>query len=468
MTTTRFCPSPTGYIHLGNARTALFNHLFAQQTHGVFLFRIEDTDRARFQQDYVDHLLEDLRWLGLQWSEGPGCEVPEHAPYFQSQRQAIYDKYYQQLIEKNHAYPCFCTEQQLAYARKAQQRAGEPPRYPGTCASLSPAEVEKKYALGLKPTLRFRLPRNQPIVFDDLVKGQQIFNSTDIGDFIIRRADGTASFMYCNALDDALMGVTQAMRGDDHLTNTPRQLMILKALDLPCPEYGHISLILSATSGPLSKREGSWSIRELREQGYFPLAIVNYLARLGHYYESTAYMTIAELAAQFSTNNLSKAPARFDENQLFYWQKEAVARADKASFLRWMGASAALIPESLQEQFITAIKPNVMLPSEATLWAKALFDETLVYEEEARDVIKQAPALFWSSAITAVNQAGTDFKAVSEHIKNTLGIKGKPLFSPLRAALTGHSHGPEMQLVVDLLGKERLLNRLQQAAAEQE
>jgi len=464
MTKTRFCPSPTGYIHLGNARTALFNHLLAAHDKGIFLFRIEDTDRARFQQEYVDGLIEDMHWLGLQWGEGPGCEVAEHTPYFQSQRQAIYDKYYEILIAKNHAYPCFCTEQQLAYARKAQQRAGEPPRYPGTCASLSPQEIEKKLAQGLKPTLRFRLPRNQPIIFDDLVKGRQIFNSDDIGDFIIRRADGTASFMYCNALDDSLMGVTHAMRGEDHLTNTPRQLMILKALDLPCPQYGHISLIISATAEKLSKREGSGSIRELRGQGYFSLAVVNYLARLGHYYESSSYMSLEELAAQFSTENLSKAPARFDESQLFYWQKEAVARADSETFLQWMGESAQLIPDVLQESFIATIKPNVMLPTEATLWAQALFSEELVYGHDAYEVIKHTPGLFWSTAIEAIKSHGTDFKAISEHIKNELNVKGKHLFLPLRTAFTGQLHGPEMQLIVDLLGKERLFDRLRQAA----
>jgi len=464
MTKTRFCPSPTGYIHLGNARTALFNVLLAKHESGAFLFRIEDTDQARFEQDYVDCLLEDLQWLGLQWDEGPGCDVVEHAPYFQSKRQAIYDKYYEVLIEKGQAYPCFCSEQQLDFARKAQQRAGQPPRYSGTCASLSVAEVAKKLADGLKPTLRFRVPRAKQIIFEDLVKGRQAFNSDDMGDFIIRRANGTASFMYCNALDDALMGVTHALRGEDHLTNTPRQLMILEVLGLPCPQYGHLSLILGATSGRLSKREGSGSVRELRQEGYFPLAVLNYLARLGHYYESTAFMTLPELAKEFKVQSLIKAPARFDESQLLYWQKEAVIRADVATFMHWIGDAAQLVPAHLQADFIAAIKPNTVLPQDVALWANALFAQQLTYDEIARDVITQTPAEFWTTAIDAIKQHHTDFKAISAAIKNTLGVKGKQLFLPLRIAFSGQQHGPEMQLLVDLLGEQQLIRRLMQVS----
>ena len=229
---TRFCPSPTGYIHLGNARTALFNFLLAKKNNSTFLLRIEDTDQARSRDEYVTGLEEDLIWLQWFWSEGPAyegvvIESERSAPYFQSQRQAIYNTYYDQLSATDKAYPCFCNEQQLAFARKRQQVAGQPPRYPGTCAHLSEKEIAAKLEQGLKPTLRFRVPRNQPVIFIDLVKGRQSFNSDDLGDFIIRRADGTASFMYCNALDDSLMEVSHAIRGEDHLTNSPRQVLFL-------------------------------------------------------------------------------------------------------------------------------------------------------------------------------------------------------------------------------------------------
>ena len=253
---TRFCPSPTGFLHLGNMRTALFNALFAKNQQGTFLLRIEDTDKTRSEERYTDALCADLKWLGLQWNEGPGCDSAA-GPYWQSQRQTVYDTYYQQLEAGNWVYPCFCTEQQLALARKLHISSGKPPRYTGICRNLTPEMVQEKCAQGLKPTLRFRVPLDQETVFHDLVRGDQRCNHHDMGDFIIRRADGTPPFMYCNAIDDALMGVTHALRGEDHLTNTPRQIMILKALNLPIPTYGHISLIVGADGTPLSKRNGS-------------------------------------------------------------------------------------------------------------------------------------------------------------------------------------------------------------------
>ena len=269
---------------MGNARTALFCALLATRDQGAFILRIEDTDAARSEPGLRrSQLREDLAWLGLHWQEGPDVGGAK-GPYRQSERGAIYADYLQQLADKGEVYPCFCTAVELEMARKAQLAAGQPPRYAGTCARLGTAEIEARLAKGLKPALRFRVPEQGETVFEDLVRGRQVFAHRDIGDFIIRRADGSPAFFFSNALDDALMGITHVLRGEDHLANTPRQLLLLAALGLPAPRYAHLSLIVGQGGAPLSKREGGGSLRELRAEGLLPEALLNYLARLGHTY----------------------------------------------------------------------------------------------------------------------------------------------------------------------------------------
>lgn len=461
---TRFCPSPTGFLHLGNVRTALFNALLAKNQQGVFLLRIEDTDLARSEKRYTDALQTDLQWLGLNWNEGPGCEA-DVKPYWQSQRQAIYDHYYQQLEALGLAYPCFCTEQQLTLARKLQISSGKPPRYAGTCRTLTPQMVQEKLAQGLKPALRFQIPLNQQTIFHDVVRGEQRFNNNDIGDFIIRRADGTPPFMYCNAIDDALMKVTHALRGADHLTNTPRQIMILKALNLPIPTYGHISLIVGADGAPLSKRHGSQSIQMLRETGYLPLAIVNYLARLGHHYAEEHWMDLEQLAEHFSIKSLGSAPARFDMRQLLHWQHESVLRLDTNALWEWMGSSVhALVPTDQHHLFITTVRSNVTFPSDAKKWAEHFYTETWDYSTEAFLVLQETDATFFETAIQAISEDMVDLEKIVDRLKESTNLKGKALFQPLRAALTGELYGPELVQIVALLGEKRIKIRLLRAA----
>jgi len=460
---TRFCPSPTGFLHLGNMRTALFNALLAKGQCGIFLLRIEDTDKTRSEERYTDAVQRDLAWLGLPWDEGPGCEAGA-GPYWQSQRQAIYDKYYQQLEEQSLAYPCFCTEQQLALARKVQVSSGKPPRYAGTCRQLTPEVVQEKLAQGLKPALRFIVPLNQETTFDDLVRGAQRFNNNDIGDFIIRRNDGTPPFMYCNAIDDALMGVTHALRGEDHLTNTPRQIMILKALSLPIPTYGHISLIVGADGAPLSKRHGSRSIEALREEGYLPLAIVNYLARLGHHYAEEHWMDREQLAAHFSIKSLGSAPARFDAHQLLHWQHESVLRLTQEEIWQWMGLqNDSILPADQRDIFIETVRHNVTFPVDAAKWVNRLYTEEWNYEEAELQVLQQAGAGFFETTVYAIDEFGVDLQKITTYLKEKLNVKGKALFQPLRVALTGEQHGPELAQVLVLLGGERAKQRLKRA-----
>ncbi len=449
----RFCPSPTGYVHLGNMRTALFNALLADsKPDGQFLLRIEDTDPERSKEEYVVAVEEDLQWLGLPWDEGP---------YFQSKRQAIYDQYYRQLEEMGRAYPCFCSDRELMLNRKFQQAAGKPPRYSGTCRHLTQEQREEKIAQGLQPTLRFHVKDSEFIHFEDLVRGKQRFNGIDIGDFIIRRANGTSPFMFCNAIDDALMGVTHALRGEDHLTNTPRQVLILESLKLPVPMYGHISLIVGPDGSPLSKRHGSRSIRELRETGFLPLAIVNYLARLGHYYADERFMSVAELASQFNVENLGRAPARYDEKQLIRWQHETVSRLSLTELRNWIGENnLADVPAELRDDFCLTVQPNIQFPNDVSPWIHAFFAEELNFTDEQREIIRATGVDFFKEAINH----GTDYSAMTTALKDKFDVKGKALYQPLRVALTGDLHGPELEKILLLMGNDRAKARFTSAS----
>ncbi|EKD54098.1 MAG: hypothetical protein ACD_60C00124G0003 [uncultured bacterium] len=463
MVRARFSPSPTGLLHLGNARAALFSALYAEKEKGVFILRIEDTDLARSDQKYTELLEEDLHWLGIHWQEGPGVGGA-HQPYWQSKRHDIYDHYYKQLEKQGLVYPCFCTEQELALNRKIQLSRGQPPRYPGTCRQLSQEDIAKKLAKGLKPALRFRVPLKKSIEFVDLVKGKQHFNSDDIGDFIVRRMDGTASFLFCNAIDDSLMEVTHVLRGDDHLANTPRQLMILTALNMSAPQYGHLSMITGDDGTPLSKRHGSFSLHDLYSQGYLPIAALNYLARLSHTYEQTTLMDFKELAKLFKIEKISRAPARFDKNQLLYWQKEAVMRLDDQAALDWLGAQTLeKVPEEKKTVFAELMRKNILFPEEGYTWASIFFSDEPQFTHEQIAVLKEASENFFIAAEDAVKKHGADLKSVCDHLKTTLNISGKKLFMPLRIALTGEQDGPELAQVAALLGKEKMLQHFNHA-----
>lgn len=460
---TRFCPSPTGNMHLGNVRTALFNALLAKGRQGCFLLRIEDTDKERSQSVYCDALLEDLKWLGLDWNEGPQQEGGA-GPYYQSQRQKIYDDYYHKLESTGIAYPCFCSEEELALMRKIQRSTGKPPRYAGTCRSLKPNEIQAKIDSGLKPTLRFRIPDHEVIEFEDMVHGLQRFQTDDMGDFIIRRADGTPPFLYCNALDDALMGVTHVLRGEDHLANTPRQVMLLKVLGLRVPKYGHIPLILGHDGSPLAKRHGSRSIVELRREGYLPLAIINYLARLGHYYGHDDFMTLRQLADNFKIESLNKSPAKFNLEQLNYWQKEAVARLDDKETWNWLGNEIqSVVPEAQRHEFIETVKPNLMFPNEGKYWAKVFFNNDLIFEEEEARILKSAGPDYFKVALSALEQFGPDLPAIIKHLKQVLNVRGEALYSPLRVAVTGQKHGPELSKIFHIMDLTVIRHRLEVA-----
>lgn len=457
---TRFAPSPTGSLHLGNARTALFNFLAARASGGRFVLRVEDTDAARSADHLLQEQLDDLHWLGIDWDEGPDRGGP-HAPYRQSERSTHYAAAIATLEAQQRVYPCFCSPEELQLSRRAQLAAGRPPRYARTCANLPPVEVARRQASGHPAALRFRVPDREVVEFTDHVHGPQRFASDDIGDFVIRRADGSASFFLSNAVDDAAMQIGLVLRGDDHLANTPRQILLLRALGVAAPEYGHLPLVLAPSGAPLSKREGAASLRDLRAQGYLPAAICNYLLRLGHACAHDGWLEPSGLPAHFSLDRVSHSAARFDEAQLRHWQREALMRATPEALRAWLGpALAALGDADRQLAFVAAVRGNVLFPSDAAPWLRAVCDDELAPSSEASDQLARAGTAFFAAAAEAWATRADDFKLWTRAIAEATGAKGASLYMPLRAALTGETHGPELAPLTALMGRERVAQRL--------
>jgi glutamyl-tRNA synthetase len=441
---TRFAPSPTGELHLGNARTALFNYLLARRCGGRFLLRIEDTDAQRSQEAHLVRVLEDLRWLGLDWDAGPDRE-DDRGPYRQSERGALYAGFFEALERQDIVYPCFCSALELEASRRAQLGSGRPPRYAGTCRDLSREERRARHAQGRPATLRYRVPAGRRIEFVDLVHGPQSFASDDIGDFVIRRADGTAAFFFCNAVDDAAMGVTHVLRGEDHLANTPRQLLILEALELRPPSYGHVSLILGSDGAPLSKRHGATSVREYRDSGYRPEALRNHLFRLGHSSAEHGLLDREAMARAFDPGRLGRASAHFDAQQLLVWQKEAAHRLPAQEARAWLAPALPTgLEESVASAFIAAVLPNVVLPQDAQPWARIIFGPPPALEPDGEEVIREAGDRYFAAAAQAAERNGNDLAAIASAVRAATGRKGAQLYMPLRLALTGRRHGPEL------------------------
>lgn len=469
---TRFAPSPTGFLHLGNVRTALFNYLAARRLGGEFVLRSEDTDAERSREEYLEAMLADLAWLGLNWSAGPETD-DRHGPYRQSARSEVYARHFARLEAAGHTYPCFCSQAELAVARKAQVAAGKPPRYAGTCRELSAEQRARRAQSGQPATLRFRVGRDDTVRFQDLARGPQRFAVSDIGDFIIRRSDGTPSFFFSNAVDDALMEITHVLRGEDHLSNTPRQILLLGALELPVPRYGHISLVVAPDGTPLSKRHGSTGLRELRSLGYLPEAICNHLARLGHAYDEPGFMSMEALATGFSMERLGRSPTRHDEAQLRHWQKEALHVADDATFEAWLLGDespvkeelGALLDERRGPEFAKLIRDNVEIAGDAPHWALQLLSEPMPVTASAGEVLKSCDLAIIDTALELIDAYPDDFTGLASAIRKRTGHAGRALFMPLRAALTGDTHGPEMVRVYAFLGQDAARSRLGQARA---
>jgi glutamyl-tRNA synthetase len=400
-----------------------------------------------------------LRWLGLDWDAGPDRE-DARGPYRQSERAAIYAADFDALEKHATVYPCYCSPLELEVSRRTQLAAGKPPRYAGTCRELTLAQRASRLERGLIPTLRFRVPPGKRIEFLDFVHGAQSFVSDDIGDFVVRRADGTAAFFFCNAVDDARMGVTHVLRGEDHLANTPRQLMILGALVLAAPLYGHVSLLVGPDGAPLSKRHGATSVREYRERGFSATAILNHLFRLGHATSEHGFLTLAEMAKAFDATHLGRAPARFDEQQLLVWQKDAVHRMDNQALRDWLGP---VLPTALDEDsasaFIEAVRPNIVLPEDAELWMGIIFGGPLNLAAADAEVIRSAGTGYFSAAAEAADERA-ELPAILAAVRAATGKSGAALYKPLRLALTGRPHGPELAPLLKAMPSGKARERL--------
>ena len=461
---TRFAPSPTGRLHLGNARTALFSWLLARARGGRFLLRIEDTDAERAVAGAEAAVLDDLAWLGLGW---------DGEPVRQSARAGRHAELLGALERADRAYPCFCTETELEVARRTALAAGRAPRYGGRCAALPAAEVAARRAAGAPASLRFRLAPGWTTRFDDLVHGPHEEPTETMGDFVIRRSDGVPTFLFANAVDDAEMGVTHVLRGDDHLSNTPRQLLLLQALAevgaiaARAPAYGHLPMVLGSEGKPLSKRDGASSVHELRAVGWLPAAVVNHLARLGHSGYPEALLEPDALARGFDVAHLGRAPARFDLAQLEHWQRLAIAALDAAAFLRWCALEASPVPAADRAAFAAAVRGNVLLPRDAQHWAVSLYgdpDGAGAPSAEALPVIDEARGAFFAAALAALDASGPEYPAFTKALGAATGRKGRALHAPVRAAVTGRLDGPELVALFPLLGRERLAARFRRFA----
>lgn len=455
--TTRFAPSPTGGLHPGNARTALFSYLHARAAGGRFLLRIEDTDAARSERAHEEALQGELRWLGLDWDE---------APLRQSTRGEVYGEHLARLVEHGRVYPCWRTDEELADFRREAVAAGRPPVYDRDWGRLPPEEIARRGAAGQRPVMRFRVPDSGVVAYEDLVRGEQRTAIRDIGDFVVQRSDGSTPFFFSNAVDDATGGITDVLRGEDHLSNTPRQLLLLEALELPPPRYGHLPLLVDDAGLPLSKRRGAPTLAGLAAEGLLPAAVLNHLARLGHAFESGELLDLSALAAGFDLEHVGRAPARFDPAQLEHWQHLALQACDDAALTEWAGPALELVPEEARAEFVAAVRANVARPADFGRWAAILYgDEPIV---PAADPSSWADAELFAAATAALDRGVEDLRGLAAAITEATAARGRRLYRPLRLALTGMEEGPELGPLLHLMGPARARRRLAALADDPE
>ncbi|WHA09162.1 glutamate--tRNA ligase [Enterococcus montenegrensis] len=477
----RYAPSPTGHLHIGNARTALFNYLFARHNGGDFIIRIEDTDTKRNIADGEKSQLDNLKWLGMNWDESP-ANPGEYGPYRQSERADIYQPLIDQLLASNRAYKCYCTPEELEEEREAQRARGEMPHYSGKCANLTPEEQAKKEAEGLKPVIRFRVPKNTEYQFHDMVKGEITFESDNVGgDFVIQKRDGMPTYNFAVAVDDHLMKITHVLRGDDHIANTPKQLMIYEAFGWKAPEFGHMTLIINSETGKkLSKRDESilQFIEQYRELGYLPEAMFNFIALLGWSpVGEDEIFSQDELIKMFDPNRLSKSPAAFDAKKL-EWVNNHYIKAMDLDVLTDMCLpylkKAERIAEDLSAEDMERVKkivalyqPQMSYAAQIVELSELFFIEHPVLDDAAKEVlagetVPQVLTAFKAKLEAMATVDAPSVKAAIKEVQKETGVKGKNLFMPIRVAVSGQTHGPELPDTVELLGRKKALAHLQQ------
>lgn len=470
----RFAPSPTGDLHVGNARTAFFNWLFARRHGGQLILRIEDTDRLRTSETFERRIIEDLRWLMIDWDEGPEKGGP-FGPYHQSGRNDIYERHLSVLVQEEKVYSCYCSDEELEAERAMLLARGLAPRYSGRCRNLS---GEKKKALedeGRRPAWRFRVDEGM-IEFNDLIRGWVRFNAADIGDFIIVRSNGIPAYNFAVVIDDHLMEISHVIRGEDHLSNTAIQLLLYKTFGFEPPVFAHHSLILGKDRSKLSKRHGAVAVTEFRKKGILPMAFVNYLALLGSSYgEGREILSLGEIVEEFSLERVGKGGAVFDPEKLEWLNAQYIRRCGTAEltdllvpFLEEAGYDPASQDRERLEAMVEAVKGNLHALADIAAYVDVFYEDRYRIGAEAEAVLREKKS---REVLAALRQALTD-KACPEKnpyafavawVGKETGLKGKQLFMPIRAAVTGKTWGPELDRVFDILGRDALFRRVEGA-----
>lgn len=481
----RVAPSPTGKFHFGSARVALFNYLFAKKFSGKFLLRIEDTDKVRSTPESEIDIIECMSWLGLNWDEGP-VVGGAFGPYKQSERTAIYQEYINLLLESGAAYYCFCTPEELAKEREGQEKRHEMPRYSGKCRDLSKKKVEEYLKAGKKATIRFRVG-NEKITFTDLIKGPMEFDMSLFGDFVIAGSDGNPLFLLTNSIDDVFMKVTHVLRGEDHLSNTPKQIMLLQAMNMLPPEYGHFPMILNTDKSKMSKRKNPVSISEdYRDKGYLPEAMINFMALLGwHPSEDREIFTLDELETEFSLDRVSKSPAIYDIKKLdylngYYIRKKLVGELASLClpFLEKSDAHAIVEAQKNPDYYLSTIslvQQRMRRLDEVHELTHYFFEDELQYDMELlipKNSDRAATKRNLQAGLAAITRAKSfgreDLEVALLKVVNELNISVGELLWPIRAAVTGEKASPNVFELIEVLGKERSVKRISAAIAKLE
>jgi glutamyl-tRNA synthetase len=467
----RFAPSPTGYLHIGGARTALFNYLFARHTGGKYILRIEDTDKKRSTKESVNNLISSLKWLGLDWDEGPGIDGP-FAPYFQTERFGIYNEYIEKLLMNGSAYKCFCTENELKAERDRQLKAQLPVKYSGKCKNLTKEEIGKYEDEGRSFVIRFKVPENRKIKFCDIVHKETEFNSNILSDFVIKRADGYPTYNFTVVIDDAKMRITHVLRGDDHLSNTPKQILLYEALDFPIPQFGHLSMILGKDGSRLSKRHGATSVEEFQKQGYLSEALINFLALLGwsppeKNGKTREFMTKEELIRYFDINSVSKTSAIMNIEKLKWMNGCYIRNLDTQKMMEYF-------PNLKSDPFFQGDEKRAINYIKASRSYYDTLNDAVVYLDNFKkwslntdilkdfknpeyiELISNLVDMLKKTSVINPDMVGNIFKEVSQKT----GLKGKNLYHPIRFILSGKIEGPELQHFFTVVPKEEIILRL--------
>jgi glutamyl-tRNA synthetase/nondiscriminating glutamyl-tRNA synthetase len=467
----RFAPSPTGQLHVGNARTALFNWLVARKLGGTNILRIEDTDVERSEERFETQLIEDLKWLGLDWEEGPD-RGGDYGPYRQSDRKQIYHDYAERLLNEGKAYLCFCTPEELDAERQRAASLHRPQIYSGKCRAIDPAEAAGRRAAGAMAAIRLHIPE-RPIRFHDIVRGEVEFSNESVSDPIIMRSSGMPVYNYVVVIDDALMKITHVIRGDDHLSNTPKQVALYEALGWPVPEFAHLSTILGSDRERLSKRHGAISIANFRDMGVLPEALVNYLALLGWAPSGgdREIFSLEELKKEFSLERVTPSPAVFDMQKLYWLNRHYITHAApdrllqltlpafvKAGFVSSNGLNDQT--RKWLHEVIALLAPSIDKIEDLPARASLFFDFNPAAARQSPDNQDVLRAEKTPAVISAFSKRVTDgagpltaerFKAIMNEVKTETGAKGKDLFHPIRTVLTGSHSGPEFDKLIPLI-----------------